>query len=123
MTLYLRLGGRPALERAVGEVMARLVKDPLFMSRNQVRLRICPRDALIDFLTYLTGGSPTFDGAPLGYVHDGLFISEQQYGRFAQHLVSVLGRDGADPRAATEFRYILDRVRPYLFAERAKLEA
>lgn len=123
MTLYLRLGGHPAIERAVDEVMAQLVKDPLFMSRNQVRLRICPRTGLVEFLTYLTGGSPTYEGLPLGFVHDGLFVNERQFDVFAQYLISAIGRNGEDMRAATEISYILERVRPYLFAEAARLQA
>lgn len=118
MTLYLKLGGRPAIERAVDELMKKLMADSLFMTRSQVKLRICPRAQLVEFLTYITAGSPTYEGQPLGFAHDGLFISENQADRFTSYLIDALGGHDTEFGIASEISYLLQRVRPHLLPQK-----
>ncbi|MBA5777968.1 hypothetical protein H2509_12625 [Stappia sp. F7233] len=123
MTLYLRLGGRPAIEAAVSSLLRRLREDSLFAGQPHSPLRTCPREGLTEFLVYIFAGSPTYEGRALGEAHGGLFLDTPRYDRFVDHLVSIFSNDGTNARIAIEARYVLERVRPFVLNSPQVIEA
>lgn len=123
MTLYLRLGGRPAIEAAVGTLLRRLREDSLFNEQPHAQQRLCPREGLAEFLVYIFAGSPTYEGRALGEAHGGLFLNNARYDRFVDHLVSIFSEDGGNARLAIETRYVLERVRPFVLNSPQVIEA
>lgn len=116
MTLYLKLGGRPAVEAAVSTLLERLSKDPVFTRRQQGALKTCPREGLIEFLVFIFAGAPTYEGNSLHEAHGGLVVTGAQLDRFIDHLVSIFSDDGKDARISIETRLVLERVRQYLLS-------
>ncbi len=123
MTLYLRLGGRPAVEAAVSSLLERLGDDPVFMTRNQVALKACPRESLTEFLVFIFAGAPTYEGNSLHEAHGGLVVTGAQLDRFIDHLVSIFSNDGRDTRISIETRFVLERVRQYLLSPTELIQA
>ncbi len=95
MTLYLKLGGRTAIMRAMPRLKARLEQDPCFDVTSFLP-EFEHSDDLTEFLIFLAGGAPFYDGKPVCELLAPICTCNNIYERFVDHLVAVIF-DGALP--------------------------
>ena len=113
MTLYMKLGGRKAIMRAMPHLLARLEQDPCF-TPGSFRQEFERSDDLSEFLIFLSGGAPFYDGKPINALLSPICTCADIYERFVDHLVSVLigGRPAAGDEA--DLRQLMERLRPHV---------
>ena len=111
MTLYLRLGGRAAIDEALFRLRERLSGDPAFKHAN-FRGELQSRSDFAEFLVFLVGGAPFYDGRPVNELLSPLCDSEDLYDRFAGHIIDALRDFGCSKEDAQELRSLLLRLRP-----------
>lgn len=113
MTLYMKLGGRKAIMRAMPHLLARLEQDPCFTPRS-FRQEFERSDDLSEFLIFLSGGAPFYDGKPISALLSPICTCADIYERFVDHLVNVLigGRPAAGDEA--DLRQLMERLRPHV---------
>jgi hypothetical protein len=112
MTLYLKLGGRPAIEEAAKRLQRRLRHDPAF--REPVAS--APdnhRTDLSEFLIFLSGGSPFYDGTPIGKILAPLCPSDEAFDLFVDHLATVLIGNDRPVQVEAQLRLLMEHIRPY----------
>jgi hemoglobin len=89
-SLYTRLGGEPAISSVVDDLYRRLLIDPslapVFEGVDLDRLR---RHQVL-FFAYALGGPSRYTGRRLAKAHEGLGITEAQFGAVAGHLSASL---------------------------------
>jgi len=113
MTLYMKLGGRKAIMRAMPRLLARLEQDPCF-ALGTFRQEFERSDDLTEFLVFLSGGAPFYDGKPVCELLSPICTCRDVYERFVDHMVCVLF--GNHPTAADEsdLRELMERIRPHV---------
>ncbi|MCK7612164.1 Clp protease ClpP [Roseibium sediminicola] len=113
MTLYMKLGGRKAIMRAMPHLLARLEQDPCF-TPGSFRQEFERSDDLSEFLIFLSGGAPFYDGKPICELLSPICTCADVYERFVDHLVFVLfnGRPTADDES--HLRQLMGRLRPHV---------
>jgi len=113
MTLYMKLGGRKTITQAMPRLLARLEQDPRF-TLGSLRQELERSDDLTEFLVFLSGGAPFYDGKPINELLSPICPCQEVYGRFVDHMVCVLF--GGNPAAAdeTDLRNLMDRIRPHV---------
>lgn len=113
MTLYLKLGGRPAFREAIETLKSRLYQDSTFrLSQGDPVLR--HSDELCEFLIFLFGGAPYYDGMPIGRVLSPLRLDDSRYDRFVDHVVSALENRRSSIRDETQLRVVMEHIRPHV---------
>lgn len=111
MTLYLELGGRQTLETGLARLCSRLRLDPV-LGPHARELEGQGRSDLCEFLAYLLGGAPVYEGTSVRTLLSPLCDCDETFDHLVDHLVTVLiGRTG-DPRHEVELRLRLEYVRP-----------
>ena len=95
-SLYLRLGGQPAVEQAVDDFLGAVAADerinaPFAMS-DVPRLR----KRLVELFCAVTGGPCTYTGRDMKTAHQGMGITSAQFDALAQDLAAAL--DVVEPR-------------------------
>lgn len=113
MTLYLNIGGRKAIKAVLPVLQARLEADPVF-DPDHIRQAFGQTTDLCEFLVFITGGAPVYDGKPMAELLMPLCRSEEAYGRFAEHLAAGLGDQGAAPQDVTELHQLMQRLRSHI---------
>src|SRR5437868_15241452 len=87
-SLYHRLGGYDALAAFVDEFLPRVTSDPqigvYWKGKCKDSMRR-DRQLLIDFLSAATGGPSTYLGRDMKTSHEGLGISDSDWGVLMQH--------------------------------------
>lgn len=111
MTLYLKLGGREAVVRAMPRLQARLEQDPCF-DITAFRQEFERPDDLTEFMIFLSGGAPFYDGKPICELLSPICTCPDIYERFVDHLVIVFFAGSRNERDETELRRLMDALRP-----------
>ncbi|GAB4517480.1 MAG: hypothetical protein Tsb0019_17260 [Roseibium sp.] len=111
MTLYMKLGGRKAIMQAMPRLLARLDEDPCF-DLGPYRREIEHSDDLSEFLVFLAGGAPAYDGKPVCELLSPICTGDEVYNRFVDHLVAVLFGESPQHDDETDLRQLMDRLRP-----------
>ena len=111
MTLYLKLGGRKAIKRAMPRLQARLEQDPCF-DLGGFRDEFEHSDDLTEFLIFLSGGAPFYDGKPICDLLSPICTCTDIYERFVDHLVAVMFGGTVSRSDETSFRELMKRLRP-----------
>lgn len=111
MTLYLKLGGREAIMRAMPRLQARLEQDPCF-DVARFRQEFERSDDLTEFLIFLAGGAPFYDGKPVCELLSPICTCHDVYERFVDHLVVVFFAGNRNECDETDFRGLMDALRP-----------
>jgi hypothetical protein len=111
MTLYMKLGGRKAIMLAMPRLLARLDEDPCF-DLGSHRREIENSDDLTEFLVFLSGGAPAYDGKPVSELLSPICTGDEVYNRFVDHLVAVFFGDTPPAGDETDLRQLMDRLRP-----------
>lgn len=113
MTLYLKLGGRPAFQEAIETLASKLYQDSAFrLPHDGPVLRHA--DELCEFLIFLFGGAPFYDGMPIGQVLRPLRLDDDRYDRFVDHVVRSLGGRRSSVRDETQMRVVMEHIRPHV---------
>jgi hemoglobin len=93
---YETIGGAPAVRTVVDRFYERVVGDeqlaPYFASVDMLRLK--RHQTLL--LSQVLGGPADYDGRDLAVAHAGLDITDNDFGRVANHLAETLREAGVD---------------------------
>jgi hypothetical protein len=117
MTLYMKIGGRKAVLAAIPPLKNRLESDPCF-DLAPLRGEFDASGDFCEFLVFLFGGSPFYDGKPVTDLLSPLCDCDDVYGRFVDHLVAVLLHDDLNEESEAELRSLMERLRPHVLAPR-----
>ncbi|WP_346895205.1 Clp protease ClpP [uncultured Roseibium sp.] len=113
MTLYLKLGGRPAFQEAMKTLENKLYQDGAFRPSQDGRI-LRHSDELCEFLVFLFGGAPFYDGMPIGTVLQPLRLDDNRYDRFVDHVVNALGGDRSSVSNEAQMRVVMEHIRPHV---------
>lgn len=94
-SLYQRLGGYDALAAVTDDFIGHLATDPQlgrFFAGLSADSKIKVRQHVIDFLCLATGGPCRYTGRDMKTAHTGLNISEADWNKSVQYLVSTLDK-------------------------------
>lgn len=113
-TLYSRLGGYDGLAMFSTNVVGLARKDDLLgrfwtnrgEDRNARELQL-----LIDYFVKETGGQMYYRGRDMALSHKGMGITEADWGRFIEIVVSVAGEMGVGPDEGGEVMAFLDSLK------------
>jgi len=102
MTLYNRLGGKPAIEAAVEQFYGRVLGDamlaPFFANVDIARLKAHQ----FAFLSQALGGPQQYSGATMARAPARLSIERRHFEAVAAHLVETLRGLGVDEHSVQE---------------------
>lgn len=91
-SLYTRLGGKPAIDAVVSEMIDRTAADPV-TKRTFEGVKLAPLKASIaDQVCQATGGPCVYKGDSMKLSHKGLGISTAEFKGLVGHLVAVLNK-------------------------------
>lgn len=100
MSLYDRLGQKPAIEVVVDKFLANVVADTrintFFAHLDQAGVARL-RGLLIDQVCQATGGPCTYGGKTMRETHTGMGITDEQFGALVEDLSKALDEAGAKP--------------------------
>lgn len=106
-SLYDRLGGEPAVTTVVSELVEVMRIDPvsghIFRKVNHKRLKA----KISEQICTLTGGPCAFDGDDMTTTHAGIPITETDFHRLVEHLVTILDHHGVGTREKNELLAVL----------------
>jgi hemoglobin len=106
-SLYDRLGGEPGVATVVSDLVEVMRTDPvsghIFRKVNHKRLKA----KISEQICTLTGGPCAFDGDDMKTTHAGIAITETDFHRLVEHLVTILDRRGVGTREKNELLAIL----------------
>lgn len=89
MTLYLDLGGRPALKRSTERLIIRLQQDPIFAKAPPACPHVLKED-LTEFLVFLFGGAPFYEGHSAEEMLHPYCYNDRAFDAFVEHVIAVL---------------------------------
>ena len=113
MTLYLKLGGRPTFQEAIETLERRLKQDGKFSQPHGGHV-LPNADELCEFLIFLFGGAPFYDGMPIDRVLRPLRLDDTRYDRFVDHVVIALTGGRPSVRNETQLRVVMEHIRPHV---------
>lgn len=90
VTLFEKLGGKPAITAVTNEFYKRVLADPDlkgYFSKTNMDKQI---ESQIDFLSMALGGPNNYKGKDMKSAHKGMGITEPHFGKVAGHLVDSL---------------------------------
>lgn len=103
-SLYVRLGGVPAIALVVDYFVDRLEWNPVIRANRAVRLAFADpikpglKYRLTELVCAATGGPCTYSGKPMDEAHDGLAITEAEWQAMAEEFVRAMRRYKLPPR-------------------------
>jgi hemoglobin len=104
-TLYVRLGGYDAIAAAVANLMPRLREDPklwVYWKGKSLESRRRGDQLLIDFLCAAFGGPVFYAGPDMKTSHQGLGITNEEWGITLGHIGATLDALGVAAREKGE---------------------
>ncbi|MEP3047602.1 MAG: Clp protease ClpP [Roseibium sp.] len=111
MTLYMTLGGRNAIMQAMPVIRNRLQEDPCF-DEDGLHTEFTQSGDLCEFLIFLSGGAPIYDGKPFYELLAPLCNGPGLYDRFVDHLIAVLVGNRHTSQDEEHLREIMSNLRP-----------
>ena len=97
-SLYVRLGGVPAIALVVDYFVDRLEWNPVIRANPAVRLAFADpikpglKYRLTELVCYATGGPCTYSGRPMDEAHEGMNITEAEWQAMAEEFVRAMRR-------------------------------
>ena len=97
-SLYVRLGGVPAIALVVDYFVDRLEWNPVIRANPAVRLAFADpikpglKYRLTELVCSATGGPCTYSGRPMDEVHEGMNITEAEWQAMAEEFVRAMRR-------------------------------
>jgi hemoglobin len=105
MTLYARLGGYDAIAAVAGDLLPRLMSDPLlarFWSNRASDSIRREKQLLIDYLCSSAGGPLYYMGRDMAMSHKGMGITARDWDVFIGHVHETLNKFGVPARERGE---------------------
>lgn len=106
-SLYDRLGGESGVATVVSDLVEVMRTDPvsghIFRKVNHKRLKV----KISEQICTLAGGPCAFDGDDMKTTHAGIPITEADFYRLVEHLVTILDQRGVGSREKNELLAIL----------------
>ena len=105
-SLYERLGGYDGVAAIVDDLLPRLHGDPQLGVYWKGKCKDSlnkDRQLIVDFMASAFGGPAFYLGRDMKTSHDGLGITESEWNRFMEHVVSTLNNVAIPDREAVEF--------------------
>jgi hemoglobin len=91
-SLYDRLGGRPAITAVVDDFIGNVAADNRingrFANANIPRLKV----RLVELISAGSGGNVTYTGRDMHSAHEGMFITDAEFGALVEDLVKSLDK-------------------------------
>ena len=112
MTLYLKLGGRPGISRAVEGLLERLRKDRT--GRADHELDVEQRTDLTEFLIFLSGGAPFYDGRPIASLLSHFCPNDAAFDRMVDLLAEAAIGQERSIRVEAELRLMMEHIRAHV---------
>ncbi|KAG2447618.1 hypothetical protein HYH02_007537 [Chlamydomonas schloesseri] len=120
-SLFQRLGGEAAVEKAVEVFYARIVADPQlapFFEGVDMRTQHRKQQA---FMTYVFGGAKGYTGRDLAAAHRRLIrdkgLKEEHFDLVAGHLAGTLQLLGVGPELVEEVIALVATTKPVIFGQ------
>jgi uncharacterized protein (TIGR03086 family) len=103
-SLYERIGGRPALERIVPDVIALHLANPVVGHRFRAASTPVPELTRLAIEFFATGlsGEPTYDGRSMVETHAGMAITDAEFVAVLDDILLALDRHGIGPTERAE---------------------
>lgn len=106
-TLYQRLGGRPAIETLMNDVVANHLVNPIIAPRfARVDVERAKQHS-IDFFCMGSGGPEQYSGRDMRTAHAGMNISEQEFVAALDDIMAALDKNNVGPTERQEILAIL----------------
>ncbi|WP_196223264.1 hypothetical protein [Roseibium sp. RKSG952] len=105
----MKIGGRPALEQALVELRFKLRADAGFSFLTQPEHYLSNGD-LCEFLVFLCGGAPLYEGLPVNVVFGPLCPTHDAFDAFSGHLARSVCK--GDIQVENDIVDLLNKVRP-----------
>ncbi len=113
-TLFERLGGRPAIEAVVGELIGNVAADDRinagFALVDLGKLRV----HLVEFVCVATGGPCQYTGRDMKTAHAGLGVTGPQFDALVEDLVKALDKFNVPPQEKGELLGALGPLKPQI---------
>ncbi|MEP4768430.1 MAG: Clp protease ClpP [Roseibium sp.] len=113
MTLYITLGGRKAILQAMPQLWTRLEQDPC-IDLGEFRKEYEQSSDMCEFLVFLSGGAPFYDGKSVYELLSPLLTCTNVYDRFVDHLVVILSSESTTQKYESDLREAMSRLRPQI---------
>jgi len=116
-SLYLRLGGMPAVQAVVDELVARIVADER-VNKWFAHAAANPEHAaaykakLANFVCQATGGPCKYTGLDMVSAHKGRAITAEAFGSVVEDLVATLDKLKVPPAEQKELLGLLAQLKP-----------
>lgn len=113
-TLYSRLGGYDALAMFAANVVGQAQMDDLlgrFWKNRSEDRNARDLQLLTDYLVKETGGQMYYTGRDMALAHQGMGITEADWNRFIEIVVSVAGQMGVGSDEGSEVMAFLDSLK------------
>lgn len=113
-SLYTRLGGYDGIAKFSTDVVSLARKGDLLgrfwkdrgEDRNARELQL-----LIDYFVKSTGGQMYYTGRSMALTHKGMGITEADWARFIEIVISVAGKMGVEPNEGSEVMAFLESLK------------
>jgi hemoglobin len=89
-TIYEKLGGEPAIEAAVDIFYSKVLDDPELMGFFSETNMTFQKSHQKKFITYLTGGSNSYEGKDMRTAHKHLKLSDEHFDAIKNYLADTL---------------------------------
>lgn len=118
-SLYSRLGSYDAVAMFASKLIGQAQQDDLlgrFWANRGEDRKARELQMLINFLVNQTGGQMYYTGREMGLAHQGMGITEEDWVRFIEIVVSVAGELGVGPDEGGEVMAFLESLKADIVA-------
>lgn len=106
-SLFVRLGGLPALTAVTDKTIDRTAADPR-TSRSFDGVKLKPlKESIVSFLCQATGGPCKYEGESMANAHHGLGITSAEFDAMVEQLVDTLNQFRVPPKEQNELLQLL----------------
>lgn len=113
MTLYFKLGGRPAIVEAMRRLETLMIQEER-LPHVDSKASFGQSEELCEFLIFLSGGAPVYDNAPIRKILGPVCPCDDSYDLFVDHLVTAMIGPHRAPRTEAELRLMMEHIRPHV---------
>jgi hemoglobin len=110
--LYERLGGLPAIQQVVDDLMASVATDTRINQRFTTTDVTRLKKHLVDQICEASGGPCKYTGRPMRVVHAGLRITDAEFTALVEDAVVTLDRLRVPVREKSELVFVLASMKP-----------
>lgn len=121
-SLFERLGGLPAIQTVVHELVTLTTADPRIKERFFNVEPASLEKELVDFVCVATGGPCKYTGKDMVTAHGGMELVEEEFDALVENLVTVLDQLGVPAKEKGELLGALGPLKPQIVTPAGKLK-